>query len=126
MEKIEPRGVVLLGVVMNASCFGFMLDPIDLDVHVFEQGRRCLAGANRGKLVDHVIDAFFHRHLRLQKNVICAHIGECLLCWSIIANQSSDIPSQHGVAQDSRLVHVEHNDRDFVVHAETEAVESMI
>src|SRR5215475_8132224 len=45
---------------------------------------------------------------------------ECLLWWSFIANQSSNISPQHSVAQDSRLVHVEHNDRDFVVHAETE------
>src|SRR5262245_63511143 len=45
---------------------------------------------------------------------------ECLLCWSFIANQSSNVSPEHCVTQDSRLVHVEHNDRDFVVHAETE------
>src|SRR5262249_20578880 len=49
-----------------------------------------------------------------------AHMAECLLRWSFIANQSSNVLSEYSVAQDSGLVHVEHNDRDFVVHAETE------
>jgi len=91
-----------------------------MHIDVFHQSRRSLAGAHRGKLVHHVIDAFFHRHLSFQKNVIRAHIAECLLWWSFIANQSSDISSQHRIAQDSRLVHVEHDDGNFVVHAETE------
>src|ERR1051325_7528100 len=47
-------------------------------------------------------------------------MAECLLCWRFIANQSSNVLPEYSVAQDSRLVHVKHNDRDFVVHAETE------
>src|SRR6476660_3860573 len=47
-------------------------------------------------------------------------MAECLLCWSFIANQSSNVLPEYSVAQDSGLVHIEHNDRDFVVHAETE------
>src|SRR5215468_7245454 len=43
-----------------------------------------------------------------------------LLWWSFIANQSSNVSPEHSVAQDSGLVHVEHNNRDFVVHAKTE------
>src|SRR5262252_11123865 len=47
-------------------------------------------------------------------------MAECLLCWGFIANQSSNVLPEYSVAQDSGLVHVEHNDWDFVVHAETE------
>src|SRR6516162_5461787 len=47
-------------------------------------------------------------------------MAECLLWWSFIANQSSNVSSEHSVTQDSRFVHVEDNDRDLVVHAKTE------
>src|SRR5215469_10730687 len=47
-------------------------------------------------------------------------MAECLLRWSFIANQSSNVLPEYSVAQNSGLVHVEHNDRYFVVHAETE------
>src|SRR5262249_5728398 len=47
-------------------------------------------------------------------------MAECLLCWGFIANQSSNVLPEYSVAQDSGLVHVEHHDRDFVVHAKTE------
>src|SRR5262249_38139571 len=94
--------------------------PVRVHIDVLDQRRRRFAGAHRGELVHHVIDAFLHRHLGLQKNVVSAHIVECFLLWSFIAKQSSNVSSEHSVGQDSRRVHVEYYYWNFVVHAETE------
>jgi len=92
----------------------------DLDFTLVNQTGRSFAGADGGKFVDHVIDALFHRHLGLQKNVISVHVAGFLLRWKLIANQCPDFSPKHGIANIGGVVHSENDNRYLVVHAQAE------
>ena len=68
----------------------------------------------------HIVDAFFHRHLSVEKNVVPAHAAKFLLRFGFIANERPDFSPEHGIADVARFVHIEDHDGDFVIHTKAE------
>ena len=62
-----------LGRGDERELFQFHGRAVSLHVHVLDQRGRCLAGPHRGKLVDHVVHAFFHRHFGFEQDFFGGH-----------------------------------------------------
>jgi hypothetical protein len=46
---------------------------VGFDIDVLDQGGRSFPGPDTGELVDHVVDAFFHRHFGFEEDFFGSH-----------------------------------------------------